>query len=179
MANFQIVYTMLKTRKWSGESLLDAKVGVTALHELGARADDLNNRKYGSFSIQNEAACLPANFHARRSAWSASEELRQNPLCAGDMEVVQSGKYTPWRPAHMSYHHILIRPSQHLRKDIELAVHRLLEQRKFGVCNAAQMDGDQLQRCRELFRVPAEQLRLALAEVRQMFPNDCIYHEPA
>ena len=179
MANFQVVYTMLKTRKWSGASLLDAKVGVTALHELGARAEDLNSKKYGFFDVRNEAAHLPADFHARRSAWGASDELRQDCLCPEDMETAQPRTCGTWRPAHMSYHHILIKPSQHLRTDIELAVHRLLEGRGFGVTNAAQMDGHQLRRCRELFRVPADHIRWAMAEVRQMFPDDCIYHEPA
>ncbi|MDR6144895.1 hypothetical protein QE363_000688 [Sphingomonas sp. SORGH_AS870] len=79
----------------------------------------------------------------------------------------------------MSYHHILIRPSSRLRKDIELAAHRLLEQRGFGVTGAAQFDGDQHWQCRELFCVPAEQIRLALAEVRHQFADDCVYQEPA
>ena len=170
---------MLKTRKWTGSCLLEAKVGVTALHELGRRTDDLNTKGYGSYSISNEAARLPADFHARRSASSAGEELKQDMLGAEDIEAGVPGKHVPWHPAHMSYHHILIRPSGYLRTDIELAAHRLLEARGFGVTGAAQLDRGQHRRCRELFRLPAEQIRLVMAEVRQQFPDDCIYQEPA
>lgn len=179
MANFQIVYTMLKTKKWSGGSLIDAKIGVTALHELGARADDLNKKRYGYFTISNEAACLPVDFHARRSAGWVSDDLKQDLLRAEDMEISVAAKYTPWRPAHMSYHHILVRPAGYLRDDIELAVHRLLEARGFGIINAAQIDTNQHRRCRELFQAPAEQIRLAMAEVRKQFADDCLYQEPS
>jgi hypothetical protein len=171
MANYKLIYTLLKTTKWGG-GLLDAKIGACAVHTLPGRLAYANDRLYGHFPIRAASRCLPADFHAKRQPFTQLD--RWDPLTATDVEYRDPATFRPWFPSHMGYHYILLKPiSEDTLFDVELAVHSRLEQAGRSVSDRASSDGNAFGRCRELFRADYLELKQVFETVRAEYRGIC------
>ena len=176
MANYKLIYTLLKTTEWGGGAVLDAKVGACAVHTLPDRLAYANDRFYGHFPIGAASRCLSADFHARRQPFTQLN--RWDPLAVTDVEYRDPATFGPWFPSHMSYHYILLKPiSEDTLFDVELAVHRRLEEAGCSVSDRASSDGNAFGRCRELFRANYLELKQIFETVRAEYSRICLAAE--
>ncbi len=176
MANYKLIYTLLKTTKWGGGAVLDAKIGACAVHTLPDRLAYANDRLYGHFPIKAASQCLPADFHARRQPFTQLN--RWDPLAPTDVESRDHAKFKAWVPSHMSYHYILLKPiSEDTLFDVELAVHSRLEEAGCSVPDRASSDGTAFGRCRELFRANYLDLKQVFETVRAEYSEICLAGE--
>tara|TARA_Y100000296_G_scaffold84880_1_gene119382 strand:- start:8444 stop:8977 length:534 start_codon:yes stop_codon:yes gene_type:complete len=176
MANYKLIYTLLNTTKWGGGALLDAKVGACAVHTLPDRLAYANDRSYGHFPIRTSSRCLPTDFHAKRQPFTGMK--RWDPLAATDVECQPPEKFRPWFPSRMSYHYILLKPiSEDTLFDVELTVHRRLEEMGCSVSDRASSDGNAFGRCRELFRVNYLDLKQIFEKVSSEYSEICFAAE--